>query len=228
MTEMKTNELTYGMRLILWALSSGPKTTTEIKAVTKRSRSNISDLAGQLIDRGLVFVQERRRVRFVHAPVYGVHVKHPKPVKVGLSKTGRQNDRLQSILDAIKTHPMTAQEIADFTGSSRQNVNSCLTYTRDGGRNPRIVRVAEWQYQYGKGGGWVPAYGPGPRHDEPKPPTIDRAEYQRDWTRRNKAREMVKDASRNKNSVLAGNPFAQLIAAAGATRIAAGLARETA
>lgn len=39
MTEKKTNDLTHGMKLILWALSSKPMTTRDIKDVTGQSRS---------------------------------------------------------------------------------------------------------------------------------------------------------------------------------------------
>jgi len=135
---------------------------------------------------------------------------------------------MQSIMDAVKTHPMTAQEIADFIGCNRAQVNSCLTYTRDGGRNSVVFRVAEWIYKDGKGGGWVPAYGPGPDPDEPQPKTMNRKLYLRKWQEKNKARESVRSASRTQNSVMASNPFAQLIQHAGVTRQAARAMQEAA
>jgi len=229
MTEKKTSDLTHGMRLILWALSSNPMTTRQISGMTKQSRASVNDLVRDLAQRGLVFRSGNEpKPQGGHAPIYSVHVKHDKPQKVGLKKHGRLNRRLQIIVDAIKTHPMTAKEIAEFTGSTRANVNSCLTYTRDGGRSSKIIRVAEWVYQPGKGGGWVPSYGPGPNPDEPQPKTMSRKLYLRQWHEKNKARESVRSASRNKNSVMAGNPFAQLISVAGATRQAARAMQEAA
>lgn len=229
MTEKKTSELTHGMRLILWALSSKPMTTRDIKDATEQSRASVNDLTAELVKRGLVYRSGTyKRPEGGVAPIYSVHVKHDKPEKVGLKKHGRVNRRLQIIVDAIKTQPMTAKEIVEFTGSTRANVNSCLTYTRDGGRSSKIVRVAEWVYQSGKGGGWVPAYGPGPDPDEPRPKTMSRKLYLRKWQEKNKARESVRSASRNQNSVMAGNPFAQLISVAGATRQAARALQEAA
>ena len=229
MTEKKTSDLTHGMRLILWALSSKPMTTREIKDTTEQSRASVNDLVRDLAQRGLVFRSGNEpKPQGGHAPIYSVHVKHDKPEKVGLKKHGRLNRRLQIIVDAIKTHPMTAKEIAEFTGSTRANVNSCLTYTRSGGRCSKIVRVAEWVYQHGLGGGWVPAYGPGPAADAPRPEKMDRKQYLQQWQAKNKARESVRSASRTQNSVMANNPFAQLIQHAGVTRQAARAMQETA
>lgn len=229
MTEKKTSDLTHGMRLILWALSSKPMTTRQISGMTKQSRASVNDLVRDLAQRGLVFRSGNEpKPQGGHAPIYSVHVKHDKPEKVGLKKHGRLNRRLQIIVDAIKTHPMTAKEIAEFTGSTRANVNSCLTYTRDGGRSSKIIRVAEWVYQHGLGGGWVPAYGPGPAADAPRPDKMDRKLYLRQWHEKNKARESVRSASRTQNSVMANNPFAQLIQHAGVTRQAARAMQEAA
>ena len=229
MTEKKTNDLTHGMRLILWALSSKPMTTRQISGMTKQSRASVNNLVRDLAQRGLVFRSGTyKRPEGGVAPIYSVHVKHDKPKKVGLKKHGRLNRRLQIIVDAIKTHPMTAKEIAEFTGSTRANVNSCLTYTRSGGRCSKIVRVAEWVYQHGLGGGWVPAYGPGPAADAPRPEKMDRKQYMQQWQAKNKARESVRSASRTQNSVMANNPFAQLIQHAGVTRQAARAMQEAA
>lgn len=229
MTEKKTNNLTHGMKLILWALSSKPMTTRDIKDVTEQSRASVNDLTAELVKRGLVYRSGTyKRPEGGVAPIYSVHVKHGKPEKVGLKKHGRVNHRLQIIVDAIQAHPMTAKEIVEFTGSTRANVNSCLTYTRDGGRCPKIVRVAEWVYQHGLGGGWVPAYGPGPAADAPRPEKMDRKQYLQQWQAKNKARESVRSASRTQNSVMANNPFAQLIQHAGVTRQAARAMQEAA
>lgn len=229
MSEKKTNDLTHGMSLVLWALSAEPMTTRQITGITKQSRSSVNDLVRELAQRGLVYrCGNAKKPQGGHAPLYSVHVKHPKPNKVGLKKHGRLNRRLQIIVDAIKTHPMTAKEIAEFTGSTRENVNSCLTYTRSGGRCSKIVRVAEWVYQHGLGGGWVPAYGPGPAADAPRPEKMDRKQYLQQWHAKNKARESVRSASRTQNSVMANNPFAQLIQHAGVTRQAARAMQEAA
>lgn len=229
MTEKKTSDLTHGMRLILWALSSNPMTTRQISGMTKQSRASVNDLVRDLVQRGLVFRSgSAPKPQGGNAPIYSVHVKHDKPEKVGLKKHGRLNRRLQIIVDAIKTHPMTAKEIAEFTGSTRGSVNACLTYIRDGGRSSTVIRVAEWGYRSGDGGGWVPAYGPGPDPDEPKPKAMNRKLYLKKWREKNKARESVRSAARTQNSVMAANPFAQLISVAGATRSAARMQQEAA
>lgn len=229
MTEKKTSSLTHGMKLILWALSSKPMTTRDIKNVTEQSRASVNDLTAELVKRGLVYRSGTyKRPEGGVAPIYSVHVKHGKPEKVGLKKHGRVNHRLQIIVDAIQAHPMTAKEIVEFTGSTRANVNSCLTYTRYGGRCSKLIRIADWVYQSGKGGGWVPAYGPGPDPDEPQPKTMNRKLYLRKWQEKNKARESVRSASRTQNSVMASNPFAQLIQHAGVTRQAARAMQEAA
>lgn len=41
MSEKKTNDLTHGMRLVLWALSSNPMTTRQISGMTKQSRASV-------------------------------------------------------------------------------------------------------------------------------------------------------------------------------------------
>lgn len=226
MTEKKTNNLTHGMKLILWALSSKPMTTRDIKDVTEQSRVSVNDLTAELVKRGLVYRSGTyKRPEGGIAPIYSVH---DKPEKVGVKKHGRVNHRLQIIVDAIQAHPMTAKEIVEFTGSTRANVNSCLTYTRDGGRCSKLIRIADWVYQSGKGGGWVPAYGPGPDPDEPQPKTMNRKLYLRKWQEKNKARESVRSASRTQNSVMASNPFSQLIQHAGVTRQAARAMQEAA
>lgn len=219
MTTKKTKDLSYGMRLVLWALSDKPNCVKDVAKMTGICKASVNDQINLLRDRGLVFQSGSYRSGTKEAALWSVHVPHPKPEQIpGGHRVGAPSKRLQSILDAIADHPMTVAEIADITGATVQNVNSCLTYTRNGGRDSSVVRVAEWVYRDGRGGGWVAVYGPGPGADVKQPATQDRRKYLRRWRELNMARHRAREAARHKSSVMAGNPFAQLIQVAGATR----------
>lgn len=127
------------------------------------------------------------------------------------------------LLDALRhVGPMTARELAEFTGIPRSSVNSAINHSREVAPRARFA-IVEWRRAVGHKGSMAPVYKRGPGFDAPRP-VIDKAEAMREYKARYKARHaaVLRVKSQAKaGSRLVGNPFAQLIHAAGATSFAA-------
>lgn len=127
------------------------------------------------------------------------------------------------LLDALRhVGPMTARELAEFTGIPRSSVNSAINHSREVAPRARFA-IVEWRRAVGEKGRMAPVYKHGPGFDAPQP-VIDKAEARREYSARYKARHAAVlrvKAQAKAGSRLVGNPFAQLIHAAGATRFAA-------
>lgn len=134
------------------------------------------------------------------------------------------------LLDALRhLGPMTARELAEFTGIPRSSVNSAINHSREVAPRARFA-IVEWRRAVGHKGRMAPVYKRGPGFDAP-PPVIDKAEAMREYKARYKARHaavlrvksQAKDGSR-----LVGHPFAQMFAVAGVSQQAAMLMKEAA
>lgn len=134
------------------------------------------------------------------------------------------------LLDALRqVGPMTARELSEFTGIPRLSVNSAINHSREVAPRARFA-IVEWRRAVGHKGGMAPVYKHGPGVDAPKP-VIDKAEARREYSARYKARHAAVlrvKAQAKAGSRLVGNPFAQLIHAAGATSFAAKMNLEAA
>lgn len=217
MSEQKKSKISASRRLLLWALSEEPMTANQAAEFLKCSKAGVISMARDLQDRGLVYVSGSMQTKGRPAPIYATHTKHKKPpqksVKCGASAFGREE--IEKILREVG--PMTTEELCQFVGLPQYRVAGAISYHRKGGRTTSVFRIAQWSWRDRKG--WMPAYGIGTAPDAPKPKR-DVAENRRRHASRVKAQKRVQ------SSALVGNPFAELIHAAGATLNAVSAQRE--
>lgn len=124
-----------------------------------------------------------------------------------------------TIVAALNEHgPMTCTEIADVTGLKRGAVNSSVCCARKN-HGTDIFVISGYEYPpEGKRGGIAAIFKAGPGKDAVKK-VIDKKEAKRlcdkRYWLRHRARLKEKELAKT-GSVLAGNPFSQLIIASGA------------
>lgn len=216
MSEQK-KRISASRRLLLWALSEKPMTANQAAGFLKCSKSGVVSMVRDLQDRGLVYVSGSMQTEGRPAPIYATHTKHEKPrqrsVKCGTSAFGREE--IETILREVG--PMTSEELAQFVGLPQSRVMGVISYHRKGGRSTAVFRIAQWSWRDRKG--WMPAYGIGCAPDAPKPKPDVVANRRRHASR-------LKAKKRVLSSALVGNPFAELIHAAGATLNAVSVQRE--
>lgn len=118
--------------------------------------------------------------------------------------------------------PMTAAELAEYTGMHRGAVNGAINGWRES--NPRrFFAIVDWRRPVGNGGRMAPVYRAGPGRDVPAP-VIDKVAAARLYSQRYKARHKAivsaKERARS-GSALVGCPFAQLYSFVGVANSAA-------
>jgi hypothetical protein len=219
--EKKTSTLSYNERRILAALSWGEKTKRELMDQLGTNESPTIKWLRILQAKGLVYVAGKKPQRATQpAPIYAVHVWHEMPsYDKQKATTGKNADRLQSIIDALaECGPMVAEELSEWIGCDRSLIDSAITHHRKGGRCSDVLRINSWVYIDRPRTGWTPQFTAGPGRDADKP-VVERREYMARWRERNRAKIRASDALLRLNKFgkasAATNPFSQLFRAVG-------------
>lgn len=118
----------------------------------------------------------------------------------------------EAILAAIAAEgPMTAAELTEALGKSRQAIGGSINGMREHGTE--FLRITSYRRQRGRGGREAPVYGLGPGQDA-KRPVMDTLEESRKrqarYREKNRALIRLRTQKRRRGQV---NPFAQLFTA---------------
>lgn len=117
-----------------------------------------------------------------------------------------------TITALIQEHgSMTAAEIADMLGWTRQRVNGCITQARiDHGT--WFFRISAYRRQEGHGGREAPVYGLGPGKDAARPVMNSIEEHRARQARyRDRNRLVINMRNRARRSGTMAHPFDQLL-----------------
>lgn len=237
MTEKKTNVLSVGARIVLHVLSKEPMTIKEIEPKAGMYNSRIRHHIKTLRDAGLIYQAGTKRAQGINkgpsAAVYASHVPHADPRDGFVFKNHSDAHVIRSVLSLLDGDlgPLGTHEIASLTGIPAKNIAACIHQHRRNHGNKRLIRIADWAFVGGLGGGWKAQWGFGKSPDAQKPPADKRACQARYREKNRQVRNIHatrRGGSSEINQVLAGNPFAQLIQHTGTMRQAARMIKESA
>lgn len=237
MTEKKMNTLCVGARIVLHVLSKDPMTMKEIGPKAGMHDSRIRHHVKTLRDAGLIYQAGTKRVKGINkgpaAAVYAAHAPHADPRKGVVFKNHSDAHVMRSVISLLNGDlgPLGTHEIASLVGMPSKNIAACIHQHRRNHGSKRLIRIADWAFVGGFGGGWKAQWGIGGKPDAPKPPADARA-CQARYREKNRQVRNIQTARRSGsseiNQVLAGNPFAQLIQHTGSMRQAARMIKEAA